>query len=149
MFSCLRSNRSIHLLCSAPLLYAHFAMLPCMVYRIAHSLHSLSHGAVEIHECVHAVIAFNRKKHVFGRHREHTFFGQWPQRHGVAWGCLRLAWVLISHFSVIEYEVQDGTRKIVTKITCARALVQRISANGKFTQTGSGAQIKLWLVPRV
>ena len=105
-------------------------MLPCLVYRIAHSLHSLSRGAVEIHECVHAVIAFNRKKHVFGCHRKHTFFGQWPQRLGVAWGCSGLfgfgsglALGLISRFSVIEYEVLDGTKKIVTKITCARALV--------------------------
>ena len=54
-----------------------------------------------------------------------------------------LAWGLISRFSVIDYEVQDGTRKLVTKITCARALVRRISANGKFTQTRSGTQIRL------
>ena len=65
--------------------------LACSVHRIAHSLRSLPRGAVEVHERVHAVIAFNRKKHVFGRHRKHTFFGQRPQRLGVARGCFGLA----------------------------------------------------------
>ena len=82
-----------------------------------------------------------------------TLFGQRPQRLWVALGCSGLFGVgsglalsLISRFSVIDYEVQDGTRKLVTKITCARALVRRISANGKFIQTGSGTEIKLWRV---
>ena len=119
-----RSHRSLHLLslqCSAAVCSLRYAR-SLALHGIAHSLRSLPCRAVEIHKCVHAVIAFNRKKHVFGCHRKYTFFGKL----GVVWG-------LILRFSVVNYEVQDGAKKIVTKITCARALVRRISANDKFT----------------
>ena len=51
-----RTAHSTYSLCSAPLWYAHLAMLACSIHRIAHSLRSLPRGAVEIR-----VIAFNRK----------------------------------------------------------------------------------------
>ena len=53
---------------SAALRFATLAAHARSVHGLALSFQSLPRGTIEIHVCVHAVIAFHGKKRVFGRH---------------------------------------------------------------------------------